>query len=188
MQRPPRVFSTRFLSSTELSPDRREKPAHNAGGCAEKCAYDRFSQDAVIEAPTTKPVGSILMTLDTRIARSLSAGIVNFGPGARGARGIFRKEGEYWTVGYKRKDSRLKDSKGLGYLAHLLRHPGVEFHVLDLLGGIAGRRDDDDAHTSTHDLPRRDEDLANEGMHITGLGDAGEMLDDQAKAAYRRRL
>jgi eukaryotic-like serine/threonine-protein kinase len=128
------------------------------------------------------------MTLDTRIARSLSAGVVNSGPGARAARGIFRKEGEYWTVGYNGKDSRLKDSKGLGYLAHLLRHPGVEFHVLDLFGGIAGRRDDDDAHTSTHDLPRRDEDLANAGMHITGLGDAGEMLDDQAKASYRRRL
>jgi hypothetical protein len=37
-------------------------------------------------------------------------------------------------------------------------------------------------------LPRRDEDLEKAGIHITGLGDAGEMLDDQAKVAYRRRL
>jgi hypothetical protein len=58
-------------------------------------------------------------------------------------KGVFRKEGEYWTVGDGRKSFRLKDSKGLGYLAHLLRHPGAEFHVLDLAGGIAGQRDDD---------------------------------------------
>src|SRR5216683_3204959 len=45
---------------------------------------------------------------------------------------IFRKEGEYWTLGHGDKSFRLKDTKGLGYLAHLLRHPGVEFHVLDL--------------------------------------------------------
>jgi hypothetical protein len=28
-----------------------------------------------------------------------------------------------------------KKAKELGYLAHLLRHPAVEFHVLDLAGG-----------------------------------------------------
>jgi hypothetical protein len=50
-------------------------------------------------------------------------------------RGVFRREGEYWTVGFAEQALRLKDSKGLGYLAHLLRHPGVEFHVLDLAGG-----------------------------------------------------
>jgi hypothetical protein len=27
--------------------------------------------------------------------------------------------------------------KGFAYLTHLLRHPGIEFHVLDLVGGIA---------------------------------------------------
>ena len=55
---------------------------------------------------------------------------------------IFRKEGEYWTVGCGGNAFRLKDTKGLGYLAHLLRHPAAEFHVLDLAGGIAGQRDD----------------------------------------------
>ena len=57
-------------------------------------------------------------------------------------KGIFRKEGEYWTVGYGGKSFRLKDTKGLGYLAHLLRHPAAEFHVLDLVGGIAGQHED----------------------------------------------
>ncbi|SRR6266852_4417266 len=99
---------------------------------------------------------------------------------------IFCKEGEYWAIGYGRKYFRLKDTKGLGYLAHLLRHPGVEFHVLDLAGGIAGQREK--GSQSTHGLPRGAEDLEKAGIHIGSLGGAGEMLDEQAKIAYRRRL
>src|SRR6266436_6180745 len=101
---------------------------------------------------------------------------------------IFRKEGEYWTLGCGDKSFRLKDTKGLGYLAHLLRHPGVEFHVLDLAGGIAGQRDDDETGQSAHGLPHGAEDLGKAGIYIGTLGDAGEMLDEQAKLAYRRRL
>ena len=101
--------------------------------------------------------------------------------------GILRKEGEYWNVGYGGKTFRLKDTKGLGYLAHLLRHPGIEFHVLDLFGGIASRRDDD-AGAAERGLERGDEALEKAGIHVAGLGDAGEMLDEQAKAEYRRRL
>ena len=65
---------------------------------------------------------------------------------------IFRKEGEYWAIGYGRKSFRLKDTKGLGYLAHLLRHPAAEFHVLDLAGGIAGQHHDDETRQSAHCL------------------------------------
>jgi hypothetical protein len=54
---------------------------------------------------------------------------------------VFRKEGEYWAIGRGGNAFRLKDTKGLGYLAHLLRHPAAEFHVLDLAGGIAGQRE-----------------------------------------------
>src|SRR6266481_1655729 len=101
---------------------------------------------------------------------------------------IFRKEGEYWTLGHGDKSFRLQDTKGLGYIAHLIRHPGVEFHVLDLAGGIAGRRDDDEVAQSARGLPRGDEELEKAGIHVGSLGDAGEMLDEQAKSAYRRRL
>jgi uncharacterized membrane protein len=99
----------------------------------------------------------------------------------------FRKEGEYWTVGRVGKSFRLKDTKGLRYLAHLLRHPQDEFHVLDLAGGIAGHREDDEPGQA-QSLPRGVQDLEKAGIHIGSLGDAGEMLDEQAKAAYRRRL
>src|SRR5229473_3565773 len=101
---------------------------------------------------------------------------------------IFRKEGEYWTLGYGDKSFRLKDTKGLGYLAHLLRHPGVEFHVLDLAGGIARQQEKYEASPSTRGLPRGAEDLEEAGIHVGSLGDAGEMLDEQAKVAYKRRL
>ncbi len=103
-------------------------------------------------------------------------------------RAIFCKEGEYWTVGRVGSTFRLKHTKGFGYLSQLLRHPAVDFHVLDLAGGIASQRDDDETSQSAHGLPRGDEDLGNAGIHIGNLGDAGEMLDEQAKAAYRRRL
>src|SRR6516165_1871699 len=101
-------------------------------------------------------------------------------------KGVFRKAADYWTVGYGESASRLRHTRGLGYIAHLLRHPQTEFHALDLFGGIAGRRDEDETVQSAG-LPRAEE-MENAGIHVTGLGDAGEMLDDQAKAAYRRRL
>ena len=130
------------------------------------------------------------MPPETWSARSSSAGIGDPAPSVRSAQtGLFRKEGEYWTIGYRGKSLRLRDAKGLGYLAHLLRHPAIEFHVLDLAGGIAGQRDgDDETRQSSHGLPRGAEDLEKGGVHIGSLGDAGEMLDDQAKGAYRRRL
>ncbi len=129
------------------------------------------------------------MALETRSARSGSARTADPLPSIRAAQqGVFRKEGEYWTVGYGGKPFRLKDTKGLGYIAHLLRHPAAEFHVLDLFGGMARQREEDDTSQSVHGLPRAEEDLERAGIHITNLGDAGEMLDEQAKVAYRRRL
>ena len=95
------------------------------------------------------------MPRESRSDTSPSAG---FGDRATGFRpsvsGIFRNEGEYWTVGYGGKSFRLKNTKGLGYLAPLLRHPGVEFHVLDLAGGIAGQREEDEIGQLGQGLPR----------------------------------
>jgi hypothetical protein len=70
----------------------------------------------------------------------------------------------------------------------MLRHPAAEFDVLDLVCGIAGQREEDETSQSVQGLPRGVEDLEKAGIHITSLGDAGEMLGEQIKAAYRRRL
>jgi uncharacterized membrane protein len=79
---------------------------------------------------------------------------------------------------------RLKHSKGLTYIAYLLRYPGMEFHALDLADGIASGSD----KKPIAPLGLSQKNLETGGFHIGGLGDAGEVLDDQAKRAYRQRL
>jgi hypothetical protein len=86
----------------------------------------------------------------------------------------FAREGEYWTIVYQGTITRLKDSKGLGFLAQLLGEPGREFHVLDLVNAAQG-----------NPVAR---DRAGEELRSEGLGDAGEVLDAVAKAAYRDRI
>ena len=48
------------------------------------------------------------------------------------AEGSFRREGEYWTIVYRGTLVRLRDAKGLRYIAHLLSRPGepVQAHHL----------------------------------------------------------
>lgn len=87
---------------------------------------------------------------------------------------VFRREGDYWTITYQGSVLRLKDTTGLQYLFHLLRSPGQEFHVLDLVKKDLEARSHNKAVTSE--------------LESSDLGDAGEMLDPQARAAYKRRL
>src|SRR6266571_2918582 len=124
-------------------------------------------------------------------AEILSSLPVNPARSVRSAeKGLLRKEGEYWTVGYDGRVFRLKDTKGLAYLAQLLRHPGTQFHALDLVGGTVDRSEAraDEANRAAAALPKSREELQSAGLHVGGLGDAGAVLDEPAKAAYRRRL
>src|SRR5215831_15672028 len=41
-----------------------------------------------------------------------------------------RREGQFWTLACGGGSIRLKDSRGLRLLAHLLQNSGQEFHVL----------------------------------------------------------
>jgi tetratricopeptide (TPR) repeat protein len=75
---------------------------------------------------------------------------------------VIRREGDYWLVVFEGRTVRVRDLKGVRYLAQLLAHPGREFHVLDLVAAETGQQ--------------------------MALGDAGELLDERAKTAYRRRL
>jgi hypothetical protein len=94
---------------------------------------------------------------------------------------IFHREGDYWTVAYEGRTTRLKDAKGLHYLAYLLAHPGQEIRALDLVTRIGGGGEEASERASAEDLARSDT--------VAGdLGHAGETLDAQAKAAYQRRL
>jgi tetratricopeptide (TPR) repeat protein/DNA polymerase III delta prime subunit len=71
------------------------------------------------------------------------------------------RDGDVWAVSWGGSVFRIQDSRGMQILAHLVSHPGREFHVTDLSapGGAPGH-----------------------------LEDAGEMLDPEAIASYRRRL
>ncbi len=88
-----------------------------------------------------------------------------------------RQEGEFWTVTFAGRTCRMRDSKGLAYVAFLLRHPGRSIHVTEVvhLGSAAP--------SGASGKPRIDESTAVR----RGLGDAGAALDQQAKTAYRRR-
>jgi tetratricopeptide (TPR) repeat protein len=93
---------------------------------------------------------------------------------------ILRRDGDYWTVCYEGAVFRLRDTKGLHYLAHLLRHPREEFHVADLVAAVGGQAEDatdSRSESATPDLAR-----------ATSLGDAGELLDPQARTEYKQRL
>lgn len=97
---------------------------------------------------------------------------------------VFRRDGDGWTIAYAEHTAHLKDAKGLYYLAYLLRHPGREFHVLDLVAAVEGR-----PFASANALDGMSkEDLANQGMSVSGLGDVGELLDQQAKMEIGERL
>ena len=85
-----------------------------------------------------------------------------------------QREGDYWSLVYEGRTLHVRDLKGMRYLARLLAHPGREFHVLDLVAA------ENPAHPSA-DSPAG-------VISRAALGDAGEMLDDRAKSAYRRRL
>ncbi|WP_223736732.1 ATP-binding protein [Streptomyces purpurogeneiscleroticus] len=102
---------------------------------------------------------------------------VGDGPAPAPEQATLRREGEYWVLTHRDQALHLKHTVGLGYLSRLLKEPGREFLALDLATtGTAGR------HTGTPVTP-----VGAESLHF-GPGDAGAILDDQAKTAYRRRL
>jgi hypothetical protein len=87
---------------------------------------------------------------------------------------FFRREGEYWAIAYEGDAFRLKDSKGLRYLARLLAERDRELHALDLVAG--------------EHAPERAADRVEPGLIASAPRDAGEILDARAKTEYRRRL
>lgn len=93
---------------------------------------------------------------------------------------VFERGGEFWTIAYEGSVFRLKDSKGLRHIALLLSHPYREVHVLDLVSqaeGIEpGRRQISAAE------------IESGGLTTGARQDAGPILDEEARAAYRRRL
>jgi hypothetical protein len=96
---------------------------------------------------------------------------------------FFVRQDDYWTIRYHGHTAFLKSTRGFHCLARLLRTPGHEFHVSELLAtasdapfatsaAIAGGRLRDDA----------------EQFITVGLYGGSPILDSQAKAECKRRL
>ena len=88
---------------------------------------------------------------------------------------VLRREGDYWSITFDGCTARVRDVKGMRYLAVLLAEPRREFHVLDLVAAEHGRS----ANGS---------DAIDAEQAVASEGDAGALLDARAKDAYRRRL
>jgi tetratricopeptide (TPR) repeat protein len=89
-------------------------------------------------------------------------------PDATNCVATLARDGKWWDAASGGARVRLQDSKGLAYLADLIANAGAERHALDLVDRVEG--------VDPNGLDRR------------ALGDAGELLDTQARNAYRHRI
>lgn len=97
----------------------------------------------------------------------------------------FRREGEYWSVTFNGCTARVRDVKGMRYLAALLAEPRREFHVLDL---VASERDPAANGIGVEATGAAGAETTEPGLSVGSVGDMGPILDARAKDAYRRRL
>ena len=101
----------------------------------------------------------------------------------RAAENVFRLDGAYWTLTYHGTTCRLKDAKGLHYIACLLRHPGRAFLTVELFARMHPEQP----------LPPVIITRAAGGNVVPsrstkGGSNAGTLLDAQEQTAYKRRL
>jgi hypothetical protein len=78
---------------------------------------------------------------------------------------VFIRQADYWAIRYQGQTAILKATRGLNCLGYLLRHPGQDVHVSELLGTPIG----------------------GDGVTV-GLQGGEPILDSQAKAEYKQRI
>ncbi len=119
-----------------------------------------------LQIPVPREYADVLRDLGVAVPSPGGAALT---PGTNAEAVLAREHDSAWMVRCGETSFRLRDTKGLRYLADLIEHPGVERHVLDLVE-LA-----DPADAAGAETRRR-------------LGNAGPLIDSQAKAAYRRRI
>src|SRR5262245_2124249 len=109
------------------------------------------------------------------------SGMTSSAAGRAAEHPLLEQEGDVWRITYDGTTIGVRHSRGVALLSHLLRHPGEELQVqmLDALVPSAG--------AGAERLPVNPDSLPIDGMSY-GLGDAGPVIDDRARADYRRRL
>jgi tetratricopeptide (TPR) repeat protein len=85
---------------------------------------------------------------------------------------VLRDEGDFWTISYQGRNFRVRDVRGLRYIACLLRHTNERFHVRELAASVVGV------------VPP----LTTSGPDFRAdWEDATPILDSKSKAEYRAR-
>lgn len=103
-------------------------------------------------------------------------------PHTAGGRAALCQAGDYWVLSDNGTAHHLRDSRGMQYIAFLLKHPDVAFHVLDL----AIRFSVSGADTETEATSGGDTAAT---IAPSGRGQHDDrVLDARADAAYVRRL
>ncbi len=138
---------------------------HDAVGDAAAAVVDARAAAALLAR-----LDVVLAPADVELLRRLGADAAPR-PVSVGCRvAVLQRDGAWWTAGCGDTRVRLRDTKGLRYLAALVAHPGVERHALDLVDQVEGVA------------------AADEGIDRRRLGDAGQVLDGRSRAAYRQRV
>jgi tetratricopeptide (TPR) repeat protein len=140
--------------------------AHRASGREHRAALELQAARTILDGMEAPPPTPLAVEDANRGARDEQPAV---------SVDVFRREGDYWSVTFENHTVRVRDLKGLHYLARLLADPGREYHVLDLVAAENGGIAPEDSRRGITSSRAR-------------LGDAGQVLDARAKEAYRRRL
>lgn len=102
------------------------------------------------------------------------------------SKNTFRLEGDFWTISYEGMLIRLKNAKGLHYIAYLLKNPNRDVKANELVRIM---------ETPYEDLRAKELDKMG-GTYLeeqsfrkaSGFGDSGNLLDSKAIEEYKKRL
>ena len=140
--------------------------AHRAAGAAPITALAEFELAEILRKLGREERADELTGHALRTARALGMpplierieGAAVAAPATPADRARLALEGEYWVAEFRGAEVRVRDRKGIAHLARLVEHPHRELSALELSGAAAPG------------------------------GDAGELLDPEAKRAYRTRV
>jgi tetratricopeptide (TPR) repeat protein len=127
--------------------------------------------EATAAAAVLARVDVVVPAEDEALLRRLVGG--HTPPAAREPRcrvATLERDGGWWTAGCADTKVRLRDTKGMRYLADVVGHAGSERHVVDLVDRVEGVAP------------------ADTGLDRRRLGDAGPVADRYTREAYRRRV
>ena len=126
-------------------------------------AQDRERARGLLEAARSTAEALGQEGLRAQAERRLAALGATVAPAEGAGAFTIAAEGESWALSFAGQAFRLKDSLGLRYLAQLVAEPDREVHVLELARG-------------------------RDGIEESDAGDAGELLDREARDSYKQRL